>query len=383
LLHCFIDDLSFADGDGHKPIQWMTMMAMMLLPTRRRGGVVVVTSSFNTCVMHRRLLSQHNNKRRYHPHESGPSVLIMDDTTGSSTSSSNNHQHLHDPLTNGGTIVGLWCFHRHGDRAPNRYLGPPQYLSAEATHWTSRIPTLADAHDQLSKYFPPLIHPNQNSGVYLDVTRNPFGYLTYRGMDQMREVGQKFRRRYERFGFQCERGSGATSTAAATTTDADATNSSTSRDDENSQQYSFLDHWDVKAYSTNYLRTVMSVQCFLDGLIGKYPQPNHSSDDGNNNSNNCKRQIYAGGGLKRYYMDIGEYERCVHLDRPTWTTSADMTRTNAMSTDDTADTAGDDNYQIPVQVRDKDIDTLNMFDKYPEMMNGLVKDVIATERFQR
>jgi hypothetical protein len=228
-----------------------------------------------------------------------------------------------------------------------------------------------------------LIHPNQNSGVYLDVTRNPFGYLTYRGMDQMREVGQKFRRRYERFGFQCERGSGATSTAAATTTDAAATNSSTSRDDENSQQYSFLDHWDVKAYSTNYLRTVMSVQCFLDGLIGKYPQPNHSSDDEINNSNNCKRQIYAGGGLKRYYMDIGEYERCVHLDRPTWTTSADMTRTNAMSTDDTADTAGDDNYQIPVQVRDKDIDTLNMFDKYPEMMNGLVKDVIATERFQR
>ena len=203
-----------------------------------------------------------------------------------------------------------------------------------------------------------MIHPDQNNGVYLDVGRNPFGYLTYRGMDQMRDVGQKFRRRYERFGFKIDNG----------------------------QPHSFLDHWDVKAYSTNYLRTVMSVQCFLDGLIGKCPPQSIHDDenDGKNTKNKCKRQIYAGGGLERYYIDIGEYERCAHLDRPTWTTPADMMSRRNMVSIGVNDTSADgDHSRIPVQVRGKEIDTLNMFDKYPEMMNGLVKDVIATERFQR
>ncbi len=200
-----------------------------------------------------------------------------------------------------------------------------------------------------------MIHPDQNNGVYLDVGRNPFGYLTYRGMDQMRDVGQKFRRRYERFGFKIDNG----------------------------QQHSFLDHWDVKAYSTNYLRTVMSVQCFLDGLLGKCPQSINVDDNDGSNTKKCKSQIYVGGGLKRYYTDIGEYERCAHLDRPTWTTPADVTRRTATSIRVNDTTADEDHNRIPVQVRDREIDTLNMFDKYPEMMNGLVKDVIATERFQR
>ena len=356
------------------------MMTMLNLPMRRRVGVVAISSiNDNNCSMsmHHRCrrpshqqphLPRYNTKRRfYHPHETS-----IDD---------NDNDNLRDPLTNGGTIVGLWCFHRHGDRAPNRYLGPPQYLTAEASHWASRIPTSSSstahdtgegAHDQLSKYFPPMIHPDQNNGVYLDVGRNPFGYLTYRGMDQMREVGRKFRRRYERFGFRCANVAATTDTATANTADV---------------QYSFLDHWDVKAYSTNYLRTVMSVQCFLDGLISKYPHSINGHDGiYNSNDNNCKRQIYAGGGLKRYYMDIGEYERCVHMDRPTWTTPADMTQTSTRRGNGTfiiATTADDDHDRIPVQVRDKEMDTLNMFDKYPEMMNGLVKDVIATERFQR
>ena len=63
-----------------------------------------------------------------------------------------------------------------------------------------------------------------------------------------------------------------------------------------------------------------------------------------------------------------------------------MTRTSTRrgnGTSITATTSDDDHARIPVQVRDKEMDTLNMFDKYPEMMNGLVKDVIATERFQR
>jgi hypothetical protein len=33
-------------------------------------------------------------------------------------------------------------------------------------------------------------------------------------------------------------------------------------------QAPFLHSWDVQAFSTNYLRTVLSAQCFLDGLLG-------------------------------------------------------------------------------------------------------------------
>jgi len=182
------------------------------------------------------------------------------------------------------------------------------------------------------------------------VNREPFGFLTYRGMDQMRGVGGRFRRRYERFGHRVS-GSGGVA-----------------GDDKQTNQYSFLDHWNVQAYSTNYLRTVMSVQCFLDGLIGKYP-----NDDTNNNNTtttrNNQNQIYAGGGLKRYHKDMGRYEQLAHSDMSTWTTKGDMVNVEDGS--------------IKVQVRDKEIDTLNAFDRHPQMMNGLVKDVIATEQFQR
>jgi hypothetical protein len=40
-------------------------------------------------------------------------------------------------------------------------------------------------------------------------------------------------------------------------------------------------------------------------------------------------------------------------------------------------------YTVKVEVRDKQIDTLNAFDRRPQIMNDLVKDVIATEQFQR
>ena len=148
-------------------------------------------------------------------------------------------------------------------------------------------------------------------------------------------MGKKFRHRYERFGH---------------------TVGSISREDD--KKYSFLQNWDVQAYSTNYLRTVMSVQCFLDGLIGQSP-----NNDGI--STRSQSQIYAGGGLKQYYKDIGRIEKWAHLGM--WTTEEDIPIDS----------------EIKVQVRDKEVDTLNAFDKHPQMMNGLVKDVIATESFQR
>ncbi|KAL3770122.1 hypothetical protein ACHAW5_009663 [Stephanodiscus triporus] len=259
------------------------------------------------------------------------------------------------PTTNGGSIVGVWCFHRHGDRAPNRHLGNPACLVGESEHWRGRMPD-RDVRDGLSKFFPPDVHPSQNGGVHLDVAREPFGFLTYRGMDQMREAGWGFRRRCERFGRRV---------AAGGSGGGGGDRGGGGGGDD---LYSFLDHWNVEAYSTNYLRTVMSVQCFIDGLIGDRP----------GNEQNRRQKIYAGGGLRRYYRDIGAYERVAHTDRPIWTTEEDMVGNGNDGKDERQR-----HRRIRIQVRDKEIDTLNSFDKYPRTMDRLVKDVIATERFQR
>jgi hypothetical protein len=244
-------------------------------------------------------------------------------------------------LQNEGTIEGVWIFHRHGDRAPNRYLGSPTYHAAEASHWYSRIPPVDRAdnnmdrwhhHDHyaaLSQHFPPDIHASQNDGKYTDINRVPFGFLTYNGMDQMRCVGKRFRQRCDRYGHHHSKING--------------------------EKRSFLEDWDVRAYSTNYLRTVTSVQCFLDGLIGY-----HNSDG----EHRQKQLLHAGGGLRRYYKDAGKHE---HMDPSTLTLSEDIS----------------EQQPIHVQVRDKAIDTLNAFDKRPKTMNDLVKNVISTEGFQR
>lgn len=151
----------------------------------------------------------------------------------------------------------------------------------------------------------------------------------------MREVGRRFRDRYENYGHKVN---------------------TKARDDES---YAFLDHWDVHAYSTNYLRTVMSAQCFLDGLIGtRTNQQKAVAAD--------KNAVYAGGGLFHYYKDAGFHEQLELLNKTLLTTEEDMKGNS-----------------VAVEVRDKQIDTLNAFDRRPRMMNDLVKDVIATEQFQR
>jgi hypothetical protein len=152
---------------------------------------------------------------------------------------------------------------------------------------------------------------------------------------------------------------------------------------EDDRRYSFLDHWNVEAYSTNYLRTVMSVQCLLDGLMG-----------GGGGGRRRQRRVYAGGGLGRYYRDsglrgMGEREREAHAGRPIWTTEEDMTEGRDYDDDEDDDGKGGDRNnrrrrrRIRIQVRDREIDTLNAFDKHPRLMQCLVRDVIATERFQR
>lgn len=154
----------------------------------------------------------------------------------------------------------------------------------------------------------------------------------------MREVGRRFRKRYEKYGHRINSSSNAQS----------------------DESYSFLEHWDVHAYSTNYLRTVMSAQCFLDGLIGtKNKHIQYSTADNEN-------IVYAGGGLSHYYREAGFHEQLELLNKNVLTSDKDM--------------GGN---RVQVEVRDKQIDTLNAFDRRPQMMNDLVKDVIATEQFQR
>mmetsp|Transcript_3356 Transcript_3356/g.8545 ORF Transcript_3356/g.8545 Transcript_3356/m.8545 type:complete len:653 (+) Transcript_3356:117-2075(+) len=332
-----------------------------------------IASSIFQRSINRHYCWHHRKRSRHHSCYHTTSILGL----------SSNKDGNDDVDNNNGTILGIWVFHRHGDRAPNRYLGRPEHLPGESEHWHTRIPPTnsnssppssagyggedsRSLHDELSRYFPPDVHHSQNGGRHLDVGREPFGFLTYRGADQMRDVGRRFRRRYDR--------------AVVGRDDDDGGGVGRRRRQRQRRDRSFLDHWNVRAYSTNYLRTVMSVQCFLDGLIGTCPNVDDDDGDGaaSNDGHDRRAQIYAGGGLERYYKDQGEYERLAHMDMSTWTTADDMSRN-----DSSDDTGRDDGHRIKVQVREKRIDTLNAFDKYPRMMDGFVKDVIATERFQR
>lgn len=173
----------------------------------------------------------------------------------------------------------------------------------------------------------------------------PFGFLSILGMDQMREVGRSFRSRYQKFGRRVH------------------DNNSRSHNDysNSSDPYTFLDHWNICAYSTNYLRTVMSAQCFLDGLIGT-KRIRRRDDDCDNNSN----VVYAGGGLSHYYKDAGYHEQLDLLNTSILTTGDDIGKRS-----------------VRVEVRDKQVDTLNAFDKRPQLMNDLIQDVIASDQFQR
>ena len=81
-------------------------------------------------------------------------------------------------LTNAGQIIGVWIFHRHGDRCPNRYLGSPHHYEEECNHWFSRIPPSSarsgeggGAFRELSRFYGVKVSETQNGGQFLDVGR--------------------------------------------------------------------------------------------------------------------------------------------------------------------------------------------------------------------
>jgi len=102
-----------------------------------------------------------------------------------------------------------------------------------------------------------------------------------------------------------------------------------------------LNEWDLSGYSTNYLRTVMSVQCFMDGLL----TPTSSSTT---TSEGEDRHSYE-------HLSIEEFKS---LRAPLL-----------------------NNNRTKIQVRDRKEDTLNAFDKKPEYMKKLVGEVVTKKHF--
>jgi hypothetical protein len=230
-----------------------------------------------------------------------------------------------DFLLNGGTVEGVWVFCRHGDRTPCRSLAAEHMEPKEAAFWQSRLPypDAVTAFKMLSETFPPQIHPSNNDGKFFDVERKPFGFLTEHGMEQMRTNGRRFYNRYEHYGFHLD-------------DDHDV-------NDVSSDDNGFLQSWDVRAYSTNYLRTVLSVQCFLDGLLGT----------------NAYDPAKAKGGRLSSMAESGE--SIDHTIGPTHSSKEP---------------------KVPVKVRERSKDTLNAFDRNPDLMKNLVADVITSPKFQ-
>jgi len=233
-------------------------------------------------------------------------------------SSVNSNVDKDDISRNGGVVEGVWVFTRHGDRTPNRPLCAPHMIDDEASFWRTKLPTPdpVTAFSHLCQRYPPNVHPS--NGDFLDVVRRPFGFLTKKGVEQLKSNGKRFFTRYDFYGHHCP------STGHA---DGD----------------SFLHSWDVKAYSTNYLRTVLSAQCFLDGLLGT----------------NC------------YTPDRGDSKIENDEDSRLIPTNKDQLLPNTQPDQNT----------VPVEIRNREDDRLNAFDRNPELMKKLISDVVASDEF--
>jgi len=228
-----------------------------------------------------------------------------------------------DYLTNDGTVEGVWIFCRHGDRTPSRPLSPAHRRDEEGAFWMTRLPSpdSAAAFEAFNRYFPLEIGSETNKGKFIDVARNPFGFLTQTGLDQLKENGHRFFNRYNHHGHHLP--------------GKNAWRWEFSQD--------FLDCWDITCYSTNYLRTVMSVQSFLDGLLGT----------------NC----YMPSTTRKHDSSIHKELRVPN---------------HAWKKPDFGEKA-----LVKVQIREQSNDTLNAFDRNPDLMADMVSEVMMSDDFQK
>ena len=275
------------------------------------------------------------------------------------------------PAKNAGTVVGAWVFCRHGDRTPSRPLCPVHRQDDENHFWLTKLPfpSTAFAYKEFCSSFPPLI--DDPSGHFMDVHRNPGGFLTHKGLLQMQEKGRLLRERY----------------------DPDF-NREASGDDAAIIDERFLKRWRISAYSTNYLRTVLSVQSLLDGLLHtqlycpestrddmdftkmrpkEWPVPDHNfiqtpqydtdsdDDDDDDDDDDLISEGYGSdwesdpkNNVKHLYLHKGSVSKRKRR-RP----------------------------KVFVRVRDQSCDNLNAFDRNPDLMRDLVGDVMQSKSFQQ
>ncbi|GKY98459.1 hypothetical protein MPSEU_000803200 [Mayamaea pseudoterrestris] len=243
--------------------------------------------------------------------------------------------------TNEGVVEGVWMFIRHGDRAPSRPLCPPHRRDEEAAYWVTRLPypDTATAFAKFSKRFPLLIQPGTNQGSFIDVHRNPFGFLTLSGLDQLRETGHRFFNRYNHHGYHLP--------------DHDKFSYEGAQD--------FLDAWNVAVYSTNYLRTIMSVQSFLDGMLGtkcyEFTQNQHT---------------------RSLQLHVHKEERVPdHSWAKVEEHGTQMKNKAAMQRHD----HDDDDTLVGIRVRNLANDPLNAFDRNPDLIAELVSEVMLSPDF--
>jgi len=272
------------------------------------------------------------------------------------------------PSKNEGAVVGAWVFCRHGDRTPSRPLCPPHRQDEENRFWLSKLPypSTAHAYKEFCTAFPPLI--DDPSGIFMDVHRNPGGFLTHKGLMQMQEKGRLLRERYD------------------PDFDREATGPEAEKCDER-----FLKRWRISAYSTNYLRTVLSVQSLLDGLLHtqlycpektredidfsqmrpkEWPVPDHnfiqssrydtdSDDDSDENSD--EDEGYGSDAENDPKMNA----RFLYLSKRRANDLSKIRRP-----------------RVFVRVRDQTCDNLNAFDRNPDLMRDLVGEVMQSSSFQ-
>jgi hypothetical protein len=239
-----------------------------------------------------------------------------------STSSSTDTTNLTtDYWKDGGIIEGVWMFSRHGDRTPGRPLSPEHRRDEEAAFWLTKlpIPDSASVFEKFEKYFP--VHRARPSEDFIDTPRNPFGFLTSKGLLQLGANGKRFFQRYNDHAYHFP-----------------------GREKWRWESpHDFLSAWDIQVFSTNYLRTIMSVQSFLDGMFGTHCydiQPMESD------------RLYDPSLAKEAKVPTVNKDRC---------TDADVL--------------------VKIKVRDTASDPLNAFDRNPDLIAGLVAEVMTTEDF--
>jgi hypothetical protein len=236
-----------------------------------------------------------------------------------------------DYTTDDGLVEGVWIFSRHGDRTPSRSLCPAHKRAQEGAYWVSQLPApeSAAAYEAYARLFPLQVPQNAdgeqlNGGSFLDTRRNPFGLLTQAGLLQCKESGHQFFNRYNHHGRHLP---GQTEWRWEVAHD-------------------FLSAWDVSVYSTNYLRTVLTAQSFLDGLLGTH--------------------CFAPGVDRPY---VAEHAHEVRLPDHAWQVPAAC--------------ADADDPLVRVTLRELSRDPLNAFDRNPDLMADLVAQVMATRDFQK